>query len=136
MHEYDVALAISGDEIDEAEISALLNLKCSVFHRRGERRSPDAVNESSAWVHHVDLSEGKPEWQSLELGLSSLIQLMLSRRGALQELRKRYSVEAYCGHFGSGFGGGPSISPETMNLLADLALTLTINTYWRSIEPE
>jgi hypothetical protein len=61
---------------------------------------------------------------------------LLPKKDALLELKKRYSIDAYCGHFGSGFGGGPSITPETLGVLSQLGLTLTIKTYWGSTEPE
>jgi hypothetical protein len=77
-----------------------------------------------------------PDWQSLEDGLRSLVEQLLPLRNDLRELRQRYSTEAYCGHFGTGFGGGPSISPETLQLLADLGLTLTIKTYWGDNQPD
>jgi len=49
---------------------------------------------------------------------------------------KTYPPVAYCGHFGSGFGGGPTIAPETLGALAELGLALSIDTYWGSTEPE
>jgi hypothetical protein len=51
-------------------------------------------------------------------------------------LRKRFSTEVYCGHFGTGLGGGPNLSAETLGTLAELGLSLRIRTYWRSAEPD
>ena len=75
-------------------------------------------------------------WPSLEEGVTCMLKRLLPLKDILFELKKRYSMVAYCGHFGSGFGGGPSITPETLNLLAQLGLTSTIKTYWGSTEPE
>jgi Domain of unknown function (DUF4279) len=81
-------------------------------------------------------SPDNPEWQSLEDGLRSLVERLLPLKDDLRDLRQRYSSEAYCGHFGTGFGGGPSISAETLRSLADLGLTLTIKTYWGDNQPD
>lgn len=61
---------------------------------------------------------------------------LLPLKDILLELKNHYSMIAYCGHFGSGFGGGLSITPETLGVLSVLGLTLTIKTYWGSTEPE
>jgi hypothetical protein len=39
MHKYLVSLSIVADDLDEGELSRILDLKPSVFHRRGELRS-------------------------------------------------------------------------------------------------
>lgn len=136
MHKYTVDLMIAGDNLDQAEVSGLLGMKASVFLNKGEPRSQRAPRVGSVWSFQIDPPEGKPEWQSLEAGLKSMIEKLQPLKGALGKLRERFSTDAYCGHFGSGFGGGPSISPQTLRQLADLGLTLTIKTYWGSTEPD
>jgi hypothetical protein len=135
LHTYSVELMIAGDSLDEAEVSRILNLQPTVFLKKGEQMSPERQRKQSVWSFAVWPSVDNPEWQSLEDGLKSLAERLLPLRNALCELKRRYSTEAYCGHFGSGFGGGPSISPETLRLLADLGLTLTIKTYWGEDQP-
>jgi hypothetical protein len=138
VHKYTVGLAISGDDLDETQISSILGLRASVFFKKGEPLSPwtKTKHSTSTWSFHFDPAEGKPEWQSLEEGLVCMLKRLLPLKDALLELKKRYSMVAYCGHFGSGFGGGPSIRPETLGVLSQLGLTLTIKTYWGSTEPE
>lgn len=138
MHEYTVGLTVSGDDLDEAEISAMLGLTASVFFKKGQPLSPLTKTEhsTSTWSFHFDPPDGKPVWPSLEDGLMNMLNRLLPLKDVLLELKKRYSIVAYCGHFGSGFGGGPSIRPETLSLLAQLGLTLTIKTYWGSTEPD
>lgn len=136
LHRYTVDLVISGDDLEESEVSAILGLKPSMFLKKGERLSPGVTRDISSWSYQFDPPEGKPEWQSLEAGLRSMVQRLQPFRSALDKLSERFQLQAYCGHFGSGFGGGPSISRETLRQLADLGLTLTLKTYWRSLEPE
>jgi hypothetical protein len=140
MHEYSVELLVKGKGLVESEVSERLGLQCTGYLREGEPLPPKRHREQSVWSFAVRPSVNNPDWESLEDGLVSLIQKLLPVKGALTSLRQRYSTEAYCGHFGSGFGGGPSISPETLRSLADLGLTLTIKSYWTeeqlSSEPE
>jgi hypothetical protein len=139
MHKYSVSLTIVGDDLDEAEVSRMLGLKPSVFHRKGDPRSAKSQKykyETSAWLFHFDPTDGKHDWESLEAGLRGLIETLGTLEPSLQELGRRFRLAAYCGHFGSGFGGGPTISPETLGMLAQLGLNLTIDTYWRSTEPD
>jgi hypothetical protein len=138
VHRYSVDLLISGDELDEAEVSRMLGLKTSVFHKKGEPLSPKSkkVRHTSAWLYSVCRPNNEPEWQSLEEGLKCLVEKLQCLEHPLKRLCERFSLDAYCGHFGSGFGGGPTISAQTLGELSDLGLSLTIKTYWGSTEPD
>jgi hypothetical protein len=136
MHTHSVDLTIAGDDLDEAEVSTKLGMQPLVFLKKGEPLGPKRRRERSVWSCDVRPSPDNPEWHSLEDGLKSLVQKLSPLKNDLRELKQRYSTEAYCGHFGTGFGGGPSISPETLRLLADLGLTLTIKTYWGDNQPD
>lgn len=72
----------------------------------------------------------------MEEGLKCLIEKLQALKEPLKELSRRFSLDAYCGHFGSGFGGGPTISTQTLGKLSDFGLSLTIKTYWGSNEPD
>jgi hypothetical protein len=55
MHRYSVELVISGDDLDEAEVSALLGLKASVFFKKGDPLSPKQKAEAHlllVFFHH------------------------------------------------------------------------------------
>jgi hypothetical protein len=136
VHTYSVGLTIAGDDLDEAEVSRKLGLQPFVFLKKGEPLGPKRRRLRSVWSFDVRPSPDNPEWQSLEDGLRSLVERLLPLKDDLRELRQRYSTEAYCGHFGTGFGGGPSISAAILRLLADLGLTLTIKTYWGDNQPD
>jgi len=130
MHEYSVELLIVGDDVIEGIVSAKLGLKPTVFLMKGEPLGPTKVRKRSVWSFSVGPSAGNLAWRSLDDGLRCLAEKLLPLRDALAELSRRYEISAYCGHFGSGFGGGPSISAGTLRMLAELGLTLTIKTYW------
>jgi hypothetical protein len=130
MHEYSVQLLIVGDDLDEAEVSKKLGLQPTVFLKKGEPMGSQKRRTHSSWAYDVRPSTDEPAWSSLEDGLKALADQLMPLKNTLSEIRQRYSTDAYCGHFGSGFGGGPSISAETLGRLADLGLMLTIKTYW------
>lgn len=136
MHEYSVELLISGDELNAAEVSSMLGLETSVLHKKGEPLSPKSVRHTSTWSHFTFRPNNEPQWNSLEEGLKCLIEKLQPLKESLKKLSGRFSLDAYCGHFGSGFGGGPTISAQTLGKLSDLGLSLTIKTYWGSNEPD
>jgi hypothetical protein len=51
---------------------------------------------------------------------------------ALDELQTSSDVSIVCGHFTSSFGGGPTLSPSVLGLLARLGVKLTISSYFSS----
>ena len=72
----------------------------------------------------------------LEDGLHALLKKIEPLKAELLKLRERFSLTAYCGHFGSGLGGGPRISVDTLRRLSELGLELDIQTYWSTVEPD
>ena len=110
MHKYSVALLVAGDDLDQAEVSRKLGLQSSVFLLKGQPMGPKRRREQSVWSFDVRPSPDDPAWESLDDGLKCLVEKLLPLKSALGELKQRYSTEAYCGHFGSGFGGRPFIS--------------------------
>ena len=130
MHTYSVELRIVGDDLEESEVSSVLGLRPTLFHKKGEQKSPTLQMNQSVWSFEVCSSPGNPEWKSVEEGLASLLGTLLPLKDFLDELKQRYSVMICCGHFASGFGGGPSLSPEILRSLAALEVKLSISTYW------
>jgi hypothetical protein len=95
------------------------------------------VRESSSWSLYFDPpGQEQHEWASLEDGLEALLDGAEPLKDQLRLLGERFSLEAYCGHFGSGFGGGPSISSGTLGRLSSVGLRLTIKVYWSTTEPD
>jgi Domain of unknown function (DUF4279) len=138
LHKYCVDLTISGDDLDEAEISQLLGLKANVFLKKGAllSKTSQRSRETNSLSFFVDPPDGEQDRISLDAGLSCLIEKFHNLKGILASLSSRFKLDAYCGHFGSGFGGGPSSSPQVLGKLAEMGLTLTIRTYWGSTEPD
>jgi hypothetical protein len=129
-HTYSVELRIVGEISDERDISSRLGIGATSFFKKGEPKSPKRKWESSMWSFAAQPSEDQTEWNSLEEGLTNLHNRLLPVKPVIDELKQRYRVSICCGQFASGFGGGPSFSPELLKRLAGLEVELTISTYW------
>jgi hypothetical protein len=128
MHKYLVELRVIGDWTDEKEISGRIGFEASQFVRKGELQY-QKVSQQSVWKLDARPSQDSLEWPSLENGLTSLVERLLPVKAAIDELNSSCDVSIVCGHFASGFGGGPTLSPAVLELLARLGVKLTIISY-------
>jgi len=133
MHRYLVELNIAGDCIKEEEVSRLLGRPATRFFAKGQKRSPTSVWERSIWSFEV-LPPAARDWASLEDGLTYLLQELMPSKEAVAELATSCEVTVYCGHFYTSFGGGPTLSPQVLGLLAQFGVKLTISNYWSDNE--
>ncbi len=129
VHTYLVELRIVGDWIDEKDVSELIGLKASQFIRKGAPQY-QRVAQDSVWQLDARPGPDSLEWASLEDGLTSLVQTLMPVKKAINDLQSSYDVSIVCGHFTSDFGGGPTLSPAVLELLARLAVKLTISSYF------
>jgi hypothetical protein len=115
VHAYSVDPVVAGDDIDEAEVSGLLGLKASVFLWKGEQLFPEQKRRhTSKLAGRHSAVRGEPERQSLGEGPSIFDRQAAIPLDVLKNPSQRYSLDVHCGHFESGFGGGPSVSPQTL----------------------
>lgn len=136
MHTYSVALRIRGTDLDLAEVSDRLKLKPTQTRVKGQpRSSSDDVWRESVWEYEVRPGDGKPDWDSLEDGLQTVISAFASREGELRNFQQRYKVFLWCGHFSSSFDGGPTLPPQILKALADFGVELILDSY-SSCDPD
>jgi hypothetical protein len=136
MHTYSVALRIAGPDLDLAEVTNTLKLSPTQTRTVGQRRnSSDFVWPESMWEYEVRPPEGKVLWDSFEEGLRTVISAFVPRERELRNYQQRYKVFLCCADFSSSFGGGPTLSPQLLKLLADFGVELILETYF-SDEPE
>jgi len=135
VHSYLVELTIAGDSIEEQALSRQIGLQATRFFKKGDEKSPGAVWKESVWSLEVLPSDGN-EWMSLEDGLVSLLRKLMPAKDLLKKIAAEHDVAISCGHFYSGFGGGPTLSPKILESLAQLGLKLRISDYWSDDEVE
>ncbi|MCU1333854.1 MAG: hypothetical protein JWM08_2846 [Candidatus Angelobacter sp.] len=126
MHEYSVALRISGLDLNPAKVTANLGLTPTQVRAAGQRRSDNTVWGHSMWEYAT-----QPEtlWPSLEDGLKALLSTFQTRIEALRHYQKDFQVILWCGHFSSSFDGGPTLSSAILKQLGDFGVELYIDTY-------
>jgi Domain of unknown function (DUF4279) len=128
MHKYLVELRIIGEWLDEKEISRRVGFEASQFVRKGDLQF-QRVSRESVWQLDARPSGDSLEWLSLEDGLTCLLEKLIPVKAAIDELKASCDVSIVCGHFASGFGGGATLSPIVLELLARLGIKLTISSY-------
>jgi hypothetical protein len=130
MHEYSVALRLSGANLDPTEVTARLGLTPTQVRIAGQRR-PGGKSEwdESMWEYEVR-PDGKTYWSSLEEGLMALIPAFRSSNQILEHYRRNVHVFLWCGHFFSSFGGGPTLSSALLKQLGEFGVELYLDTFF------
>jgi Domain of unknown function (DUF4279) len=133
MHTYSVQLRISGKDLDPGDVTHRLGLEPNQVRIAGERRSVNQVWDESLWSYDggAASAESAGEWTSLEEGLRYILERLWSKKELIQEYVKSHEVVWWCGHFQSGFDGGPTLSASLLKLLGDLGVPLFIDNYFR-----
>ncbi|NJD87351.1 MAG: DUF4279 domain-containing protein [Betaproteobacteria bacterium] len=136
MHSYSVQLRIIGKELDPDEVTRRLGLRPNQVRIAGERRSANQVWRESLWSYDGDSAsaEAATEWTSLEDGLRFVLEKIWPKKELIQEYARSHEVVWWCGHYQSGFDGGPTLSASVLKLLGDLGIPLFIDNYFREAE--
>jgi len=136
---FAVSLRLSGDGFDPEKLESLLGVAPDYLGLKGQpRRGKDgreyAPYKTNLWTHCVPAPKG--------VGFDDQIQMLFTslegRLDILRELAFRQDVDAelFCG-FGSGNGqGGDTLRPETLKLLVDAGLSLTLDLYPPTIDTD
>jgi len=129
-----VQFRISGKNLDPSEITRQLGLEPNQVRLAGGRRSQNQVWQESLWSYDGSANPTDPskEWTSLEEGLLYVLGKLSSKKDLIQGYARSFEVIWWCGHFQSGFDGGPTLSVSLLKLLADFGVPLFIDNYFRS----
>jgi hypothetical protein len=128
MRTYSVSLRIESRELDAAQITKELTISPTPTRAVGERRDARTAWDKALWEFEV-VPEGRSDWDSLEIGLSTLLNIFSLRTKGLQEYSKNHDVYIWYGHFSSSFAGGPHLSAEILKKLGDFGIPLWLDTY-------
>jgi hypothetical protein len=135
MHEYMVELRISGTDLVPATVTETLGLEPCSVREVGERRSERRVWNQALWGHNGCPPNTPSYWQSLEAGLTFLLNRLEPLRSEIDDCKQKYNVVWWCGHFQSSFDGGPTLSAQLMARLADFGVDLYIDNYFAESPP-
>jgi hypothetical protein len=134
VHTYSVQFRISGARLDPHEITRQMGLEPNQIRIAGERRSKTQVWQESLWSYDGGAASAGSanEWTSLEEGLLYVLDKLSAKKELIQKYAESYEVVWWCGHFQSGFDGGPTLSTSLLKLLAGFDVSLFIDNYFRN----
>ena len=135
MHEYTVELRISGAELVPATITQALGLEPSLVRQVGERRGEGKVWDQALWGYNGFSTDTPKSWASLEDGLVFLLDRLEPLHSQIDKYKQNHDVVFWCGHFQSGFDGGPPLSARLMRRLADFGVDLYMDNHFVDPSP-
>ncbi|MET0645944.1 MAG: DUF4279 domain-containing protein [Pyrinomonadaceae bacterium] len=136
VHKYLVELRISGKNLSTSEVTAGMGLEPSVSRREGETVGNKRY-QYSLWAYNGrPADDAPPTWDTLESGLTFLLDRISASKEVLEQYQSKYNVIFWCGHFQSGFDGGPSLSPSLLKRLGEFGVGIFIDNYFSEDEEE
>ncbi len=115
--EFSASLRIFGEALDLNAISACLGLAPTHSHRRGDRRTANAMpSEQDAWVFEVPVASERP----LEEHLFELWRLLKPHAAFLKSLKTTCAVDVFCGYQSNSDTAGFSVAPSALTIFTEL----------------
>jgi len=130
MHEYTVEFRIYGKGLDTSAISRDLGLSPSLIIEEGDAKGKSEQFAESVWACN-GCADAK-SWDSLEEGLTFLLEKLAPVRQKIDTYRSKYQLILWCGHFQSSANGGPLLSPSLLKSLAEFGVEVFIDNYLSS----
>lgn len=129
-HTYTVELRFYGDSLEPSEITRRLSLQPSCASG-GLTTSPNGRKVRPFWGYDGQGEDGfQAEWQSLEQGLEFVLRRITPLKATVIELSQDFEGIWWCGHFQTGFDGGPMLSPKILAETAGYGIPLFIDNYF------
>jgi len=129
MHTYTVSLRIQSTALDANRVTKELGLTPTQTRTVGARRSATTVWDKALWELEV-FPVGRSDWDSLEKGLTALLEIFAAHAQAIHEYAKSHDVYIWCGHFSSRVGGGPHLSAEILKGLGHFGVPFWLETHF------
>ena len=73
---------------------------------------------------------GDIDWESLEEGLNFVLDKLWPYREAIIGYKSTAELVWWCGHFQTGFDGGPRLTPPMLRRLGEFGADLFIDNYF------
>ncbi len=123
MHEYTVEFRIEVPGSSVNQISDQLGLPPS--HTRFEKEKGYSI-----WgFNGSNDSERLPVWNDLSEGILFVAKRLEPQLPLIRRFISVYRCYWWCGHFHSGFDGGPTLLPNVLTKLASIGAEVYIDTY-------
>ncbi len=130
MHKYQIALRIYGDNLEPSAITEQLRITPTQTRTRGTQITKKKKWSKSMWEYVASPKKrGTPLWSDFEEGLNALLEVLELHELEVRHLAGNFDAEVYCGHFHTGFDGGPRLSPQLLQRLGKFGIPLFLDTY-------
>jgi len=132
-HVYTVEFRICSEKLNPAVITSELGLQPCQVRRQGELRSDGKVF-IGMWAYNGYGNWDGPDWDSLEEGLTFLLDKLWPVREIVAGYRSDAKLVWWCGHFQTTYDGGPKLSPSLLARLGMFGADLFIDNYFSDID--
>jgi hypothetical protein len=121
------SLRIFGEKLRPEQIDAMLGLKATHIHLKGQRRSPrhKAVWRESLWSLRSRLSDD----HSIADHLEWLLERLEPKADAIKTLSAEYHLDFFCGFSSDSGQGGFKLDSITLERIAKLGVPLVVDLY-------
>jgi hypothetical protein len=120
-----LTLGVYGEDLDPAEVSALLRCEPTGAHRRGDRRRLSPPSKTGAWLLRV---EGSAPVEPDDL-VARLLDRLPGDPAFWAGLTSRYTVQLSFALFVAAWSRGFDLSARSVQRVAALGLTLGFSIY-------
>jgi Domain of unknown function (DUF4279) len=135
-HRYTVELRVWGETLNPGHVTKETGLTPCQTRFAGSRRGSRTYHTQSMWAFDGHGDKGAREWESLEEGLSCVLDRLDGSEHVFAKLRTEYDVQWWCGHFQSSFDGGPELSALLLERLGRFGAGLFIDNYFSTPAPD
>jgi uncharacterized protein DUF4279 len=127
-HKYTVEFRIYGKNLQPDLITQELGLQPCQIRPSGESSSQADAN-LGMWAFDGS-DKGGVEWDSLEDGISAVLDKLWAKREIIQQYRPEKSLIWWCGNFQSAFDGGPTLHHALLVRLVEMGADIFIDNYF------
>jgi Domain of unknown function (DUF4279) len=129
MHEYTVEFRIYGKDLIPSDVTKDLGLIPSLIQETHNKVGTKRIKES-LWAFNGYKDDEAKIWESLDEGLNFVLKKLIPFKSKIAKYKSKGDLVLWCGHFQSDFDGGPTLSPEVLNLLSEFGVKLFIDNYF------
>jgi hypothetical protein len=121
---YSSTLRISGNIDNLNEISDILELKPTYFHRKGEK--PAKISrpfENDMWMFSPDIAEEKP----LEEHINALWNLIKNKKTDIIKLKEKYKIDIFNGYRSNCDNAGFEVPYNCLEMFIELKIPFGVS---------
>ncbi|MDR1316813.1 MAG: DUF4279 domain-containing protein [Spirochaetales bacterium] len=121
---YSSTLRISGDINNSNEISEILELTPTHFHRKGEKRTEKSrPYKMGLWGYSPDIPEEKP----LEEHINALWDSLKHKKAEILKLKEKYEIDIFNGYRSNSDTAGFEVPYSCLEMFIELKISFGVS---------